>query len=234
MKIGKVTIHDGPTIGAADPDEEPERWLRSKAAIAAECSIGAKWSASEAIEAARALQARPDLWGGRDWPTLCREVIREDDPGWLDFLLEHEADVRGLSHAEARALRAAQVAREAKPARTPDEVREVCSEAGKKGGRGRKGREHVTGVSPPDRGNRSDYLASRLKRDAPAIAERLASGEFPSVRAAALEAGIVRAPTALDLLRRAWRKASPEERRAFANEEGRALAELLTQGEEAS
>ena len=42
------------------------------------------------------------------------------------------------------------------------------------------------------------YLVSRLKRDRPDIAERLADGEFRSVRAAAVEAGIVKVPTAFE------------------------------------
>lgn len=41
-------------------------------------------------------------------------------------------------------------------------------------------------------GNRNDYLAARLKRDHPDIHERLAAGEYRSVRAAAIDAGIVR------------------------------------------
>ena len=43
-------------------------------------------------------------------------------------------------------------------------------------------------------------------------------GEFPSVRAAAIEAGIVKVPTALDLLKRAWAKATDQERAAFVTE----------------
>ena len=39
-------------------------------------------------------------------------------------------------------------------------------------------------------GNDATYLAARIQRDYPDIAERLDAGEFPSVRAAALEAGI--------------------------------------------
>jgi hypothetical protein len=60
-------------------------------------------------------------------------------------------------------------------------------------------------------GNSSEYLIRQLKRDAPEIAKRLAKGEFPSARAAAIEAGIVKVPTPLDTLRKAWAK----ERKAF-------------------
>jgi hypothetical protein len=38
----------------------------------------------------------------------------------------------------------------------------------------------------------ADYLTARIARDHKAILERMKAGEFPSVRAAALEAGLVR------------------------------------------
>jgi hypothetical protein len=44
------------------------------------------------------------------------------------------------------------------------------------------------------KGTNATYLTARLKRDAPDIATRLERGEFKSVRAAAIEAGIVNAP----------------------------------------
>jgi len=66
--------------------------------------------------------------------------------------------------------------------------------------------------------NQATYLASRLKRDHPDIAERLAAGEFKSVRAAAIFADIVKVPTQLDLLRKAWRKATDADRKAFLTE----------------
>jgi hypothetical protein len=68
------------------------------------------------------------------------------------------------------------------------------------------------------RGNSSRYHIARLKRDYPDIAEALARGEYPSVRAAAKAAGLVREPTPLATLRRAWQKASPEERQQFRAE----------------
>jgi hypothetical protein len=62
------------------------------------------------------------------------------------------------------------------------------------------------------------YWRHRVERDYPDVAERLASGEINSVRAAAIEAGLLHDPTALDHLRRAWRKASPDERSLFIEE----------------
>ena len=50
-----------------------------------------------------------------------------------------------------------------------------------------------TNDSPPERGTASEYLAARLARDNPDILERVKAGEFPSMRAAAVAAGIVKA-----------------------------------------
>ena len=44
------------------------------------------------------------------------------------------------------------------------------------------------------------------------------AGEYKSVRAAAIDAGIVKIPTALDQLRKAWAKASADERATFLGE----------------
>ncbi len=41
-------------------------------------------------------------------------------------------------------------------------------------------------------GTSSDYLIRRIVRDRPDILERMQQGEFPSVRAAAIEAGIIK------------------------------------------
>ena len=64
-------------------------------------------------------------------------------------------------------------------------------------------------------GTSADYLAARIKRDHPAIAAGIAAGEYPSIRAAAIAAGIVKVPSALETLQRAWKKASSEEQRQF-------------------
>lgn len=56
------------------------------------------------------------------------------------------------------------------------------------------------------------YLVARLKRDRPDIAERLADGEFRSVRAAAVEAGIVKVPTAFERVQKLLPKLTDAER----------------------
>jgi hypothetical protein len=62
------------------------------------------------------------------------------------------------------------------------------------------------------------YIVARLKRDAPQIAERLARGEFRSAREAAIEAGIIKPSPPLTELRRAWKRATTSERKAFLQE----------------
>jgi hypothetical protein len=47
-------------------------------------------------------------------------------------------------------------------------------------------------ITSSERGTSAAYLAAKLRRDHPKIADRLARGEFRSVRAAALEAGIIK------------------------------------------
>lgn len=79
----------------------------------------------------------------------------------------------------------------------------------------------VDDVNGRPAGNSTAYLVRRLKRDRPDVAEALARGEYRSARAAAKAAGIVRDPSPLDLLRRAWKRASKKEREAFMDEVGK-------------
>jgi hypothetical protein len=88
------------------------------------------------------------------------------------------------------------------------------AEAGAKGGRGHKAPYTVRGFS----GNSSAYLAARIKRDRPDIAAAVERGEFRSMRAAAIAAGIVKSTSALKMLHRAWNKATSAERAAFLAE----------------
>jgi hypothetical protein len=67
-------------------------------------------------------------------------------------------------------------------------------------------------------GNSAAYLAARLERDEPEIKAALDRGEYPSVRAAAKAAGIVRDKTPLENLRKWWAKASEDERLQFRDE----------------
>jgi len=101
-------------------------------------------------------------------------------------------------------------------------------ESAKTAKRGKDGKWIATGNQNlgRHRGGNSQIIA-RLKRDHPDIAQRLANGEFRSVRAAARAAGIQwfgQAPSSLVRLRYNWRKASEEQRRAFLSEIGAVIA----------
>lgn len=68
---------------------------------------------------------------------------------------------------------------------------EVGVEGGKPGpGRGNKTGNNVARFKA--RANNVDYLAARIKRDHPDIAERIQAGEFRSIHAAAIAAGIAK------------------------------------------
>ncbi len=57
-------------------------------------------------------------------------------------------------------------------------------------------RDDVTLV---DRGNSADYLTARIARDRPDILDRMKEGDFPSVRAAAKDAGLVKQRISISL-----------------------------------
>ena len=78
-------------------------------------------------------------------------------------------------------------------------------------GNGRS-RDYNVMSTPARQGNDAAYLVSRLKRDAPEVAERLAGGEFRSVRAAAIEAGIVKVPTVFERVQKLLPKLTDQER----------------------
>jgi len=68
-------------------------------------------------------------------------------------------------------------------------------------------------------GKTTDHLLRRLARDHAEILSGYNRGEFKTVRAAARAAGIIKVdPPALSELRRAWKRASPEERATFMAE----------------
>ena len=59
-------------------------------------------------------------------------------------------------------------------------------------------------------GNARDYLAARIARDAPEVAEKMKRGEYPSVRAAARAAGLVKDPDPVKVATRALKKVPAE------------------------
>jgi hypothetical protein len=63
----------------------------------------------------------------------------------------------------------------------------------------------------------STYFRNRLVRDHPGIYRDLVAGRYRSVRQAAAAAGLIHLPTRLQNLKREWTRATPADRRAFAN-----------------
>jgi hypothetical protein len=55
---------------------------------------------------------------------------------------------------------------------------------------GGRGKTRANGTSLSRGSNNADYLTARIARDRPDVLERMKAGEFKSVRAAAVEAGI--------------------------------------------
>lgn len=66
-------------------------------------------------------------------------------------------------------------------------------------------------------GTGAPYLLRRLAKTQPAIVKRYEAGEFPSVRAAAIAAGIIKIPSAIDVAVKAYLKLSTPDRSKFAN-----------------
>ncbi len=64
-------------------------------------------------------------------------------------------------------------------------------------------------------GNRAEYLARRLAHDAPAIFKAFERKEYPSLRAACIEAGIVRVPSLLAVAQKAFDRLKPGDRAKF-------------------
>ena len=77
--------------------------------------------------------------------------------------------------------------------------------------------DNVSSTKETGHGNNADYLAARIKRDRPDIAARVEAGEFRSMRAAAIEAGIVKVPSNLDKARKAVEKLNHDELREFTD-----------------
>jgi hypothetical protein len=138
--------------------------------------------------------------GPKTWERFCRDA--------LGFEAEFVEIIRrgvAILQTEDCSIAEAETAYQTRVLRTR-------SEAGAMGGKGNKAADDVSSF---EHGNSREYLASRIKRDRPDVFADLEAGKYPSVRQAAIAAGIVKVPTTLQVLTKAWGKATPEERRAF-------------------
>jgi hypothetical protein len=59
------------------------------------------------------------------------------------------------------------------------------------------------------------YFTARLKKDHPGIYADLIAGKYPSIRAAAIAAAIVKPNTRLNVLKNGWLRADSNEREEF-------------------
>lgn len=175
----------------------------------------------------------------QDFEKVLAEVVQhrvwervppESPYGTLDEMLKVEL---GVSSAEEATRTKAQMLAsdpEVKPSLTHADAMAKASESKPRGEDGAfvkvddPSGDNVT--ARPGRGNSTNYLIRRLKRDAEnpscphqsravEALEKLRTGEITSARAAGVHAGIVRAFTPLDALRRAWGRADEAHRKEF-------------------
>ncbi|EHK53635.1 hypothetical protein MAXJ12_29380 [Mesorhizobium alhagi CCNWXJ12-2] len=59
------------------------------------------------------------------------------------------------------------------------------------------------------------YFERRLRNEFPAIYADFLAGKFGTINAAAKAAGLIKSPSGLEALQRAWKRASPTERKQF-------------------
>jgi hypothetical protein len=142
---------------------------------------------------------------------FCREVLGCES-GYIQKIREGVAILEGIGIANPTVGQALDVAERAEQF-DGSEVPEQVYGKGKPGpGRGNKTDNDVIRFR---QGNDPDYLTARIARDRPDIHQRMKDGKYKSVRAAAIEAGIIKVPTGLQQLQKAWRKASDDERQSF-------------------
>lgn len=198
-------------IRKADRDKDvDEMRLAVESGLAGICAFNLSIDARWVIEALDVM--RQDWHGQPRWKWLYQN--------WEEFLdviqldAELESWFRQISDARPSATigEAMQEARD-KRAETIREAVESAKNAplGQHGGRrglstGRKKRA----------GNSAEYVAARLRRDHPAIFSALERGEYPSVRAAALAAGVVKPVPVVKQFERLWSRATEDERAEIA------------------
>ena len=134
---------------------------------------------------------------------------------FLEKIEEGVSILRATGHAGpiTREEAVAAVAAQAVPA--PSHADAVKAQPRDKRGRVKPRSTDPTGGSNGKHGGNPEYLTARIARDAPAILERMKAGEFPSVRAAARAAGILKPLDPVRAAVRAVAKLTAEERRAF-------------------
>lgn len=183
--MAPVTVQRGP-VDATDRarDVSPEKWfdltlarrLFARSKLPSDCRNLLLF-----VQEAEEFQ----MWtrtGHADLPAYLREGLGID-PAVVQWAVEglHKLDTTQpvpLKAAVEAGQRAAQVMEQA-----PEMKGQGRPKNDEKG-------DNVTFSS--DRGNEATYLSARLKRDHPEIAAKVLRGEYRSIRAAALDAGIIK------------------------------------------
>jgi hypothetical protein len=127
----------------------------------------------------------------------------------VKHLAEVEAIVAGVKVLQAQGMTDIPLSAAQRAARAPDNAPPLAPHGGDR----RSTKKLVKKLK--SKGPTNEYIAARINRDHPEIAARMRAGEFRSVRAAAIAAGIVKVPSALEVAQKAFRKLGPKERAAF-------------------
>jgi hypothetical protein len=151
-------------------------------------------------------------WGEMPWDAetikdpdaFCKKFVDEViGPGFdlVDFLRQYRDDARGGVIALKQASCRANLAKQLGEAPTI----EVKPKGGNYNPDGRKGKQkdeannlcyynNIDSKAPEyvERGDSPEYLSARIARDRPDIQSRMKAGDYPSVRAAAVDAGIIK------------------------------------------
>ena len=115
-----------------------------------------------------------------------------DHQGWQELgFLTWEQFCQAKLQVEADKLEAEAIGRVQAIAENAKPLVEHGSEYTKAGGRGKKLVDNCQLVSSEKGGNDTEYLTARIARDRPDILEEMKQGKYKSVRAAAIDAGIV-------------------------------------------
>jgi len=160
---------------------------------------------------------------------LYLKLQREDGlffKGWTDFCLTLQPYGLGRSPQDIQAIikeqrDPASIAERAKPLREQGRPKDPRRDPALLAEqvlplRESQGKKEKGVYSPIKRGStNAPYLTARIARDRPDVLEAMKAGKYPSVRAAAKAAGIIKERTPIEVLRAAWGKASDEERTIF-------------------
>ena len=83
------------------PAEDTEAYFKLEERVAKKNATQVHYNHQRAAPSARWLREHPERLP-MPWADYCREVLQEDAPGWIDFLIDNEAQLKGKGYAEAR------------------------------------------------------------------------------------------------------------------------------------